>query len=100
MLILAEIALVGTNLPDADFWLIRVHDEKTVGQPTQTFKPEYIGIKVERTDLLLPQFAYYLMMYLWQQGYWTERCHGTTNRKNIHVVDVQRIELQPYGGAK
>ncbi len=50
----------------ADFWLT------ADGQPTRTFKKGYIGIKIRRTDVLLPDYAYYMLMHLAHQGIWCQ----------------------------
>jgi len=84
---------VKTNFPDADFWLIRVHDIETVGKPTKEFKPQYIGIKILATDKFDPQFMYYWFENLQRnQRYWYQMANpGTTNRSNIRVKDVKQL---------
>ena len=47
---------IKTNFPEADFWLIRKGDEKVVGTPVKKFEPQHIGIKVIKTDILIPNF--------------------------------------------
>jgi len=53
-----------------------------------TFNPEYIGIKVTRTDILLPRFLYYLLMNFWQQGMW---------KNGITVLDVKNLSFKTGG---
>lgn len=62
MTTLGELILVHHNMKDADFWLTKD------GKPTN--KPDWIGIKVLDTDVLLPKYLYYWMQYLEAQGYW------------------------------
>lgn len=95
MLIFAEIALVSTKMPDADFWLVRVHDKNTVGKPTREYNPEHIGIQIIETNALDPHFAFYLFEYLWQRGYWRRVATGGTRRQHIKVSDVQALRLAP-----
>jgi choline kinase len=84
---------VKTNFPEADFWLTRRGSITTVGKPSKAFNAESIGIKVTRTDLLLPDFLYYLMEYRFMGGYWKERATGTTNLVNIRTKDVLAVPL-------
>jgi len=89
---LRELATVQLGLQDADFWLRRhgrsAPASTSLGEPTMTFNPEYIGIKVTRTDILLPRFLYYLLMNFWQQGMWK---HGIT------VLDVKNLSFKTGG---
>lgn len=90
---LFNIATVKTNFPDADFWLIRKGSESKVGQPTKTYSPELIGIKVEQTEIVIPDYLYYVMAALHQAGYFRRRAKGTLNLKHITVLDVEQIKL-------
>lgn len=45
---LQDVAVIATRFPDADFWVVRRGSLKSVGEPTYTFNPEHIGIKVFR----------------------------------------------------
>lgn len=90
---LGDLATIKTNFPDADFWVIRKGDEKTVGKPTTEFNPEHIGIKVTATDVLDPSYLRYVFEYLVQRGYFRDAARGTLRLKNIQVSDVARIPL-------
>ena len=59
---LSDLAEIKTNSPQADFWIIQKGSEDKVGQPVKEFKPQYIGIKVTRTDVVLPDYLYYALM--------------------------------------
>jgi len=88
---LSQLAKVGINMEDADFWLVRRGSIGDVGQPSRDWNPEDIGIKIVMTDLVQPKFFYYLMQYLWQAGYWRERAVGTTRLVNIRIEDVKNL---------
>lgn len=90
---LGLIAEVKTNMPLADFWLIRVGTPMTVGMPTKEFKPENIGIRVIRTDRVLPEYLYHAMVYLHTLGYWKDKSTGITGRKSIRIDDVKSVEF-------
>jgi hypothetical protein len=90
---LKDIAKIATNMPDADFWLIRKGSDKTVGKPVKEFDPSRIGVKVVRTDILDPNYLYYAMMNLHNQGHFTRIANGTTNLVNITVNDIANIPL-------
>lgn len=90
---LKDLARVSTNMPDADFWIIRKGSDKTVGTPVKEFNPERIGIKIVRTDVLDPQYLYYTMMHLHNQGYFAKVAVGTLKLVNIKVADVANISF-------
>lgn len=92
---LSELTIIKTNFPEADFWIVRRGSLKTCGEPTKTFNPEHIGIKVVRTDILLPDYLYYCMMHLHRSKVWEFRATGTLNLVNIKISDVRSIELEP-----
>nr|WP_235660979.1 hypothetical protein [Pseudomonas savastanoi] len=50
---------------------------------------------MNRTDIILPDYLFYALMHVHQQGYWERLATGTLNLVNIRVSDVQRIELSP-----
>lgn len=90
---LSDVATIKTNFPDADFWLVRRGSLKTCGEPTRTFNPEHIGIKVVRTDILLADYLYYCLMNLHQNKVWEVRATGSLALVNIRVSDVKEIVL-------
>jgi hypothetical protein len=69
---LRDVATIALNLRDADFWLQRGVGLE-LGRPTKTFSPQHIGIKVTRTDVLLPQYLYYVFEHLCTTGAWQNR---------------------------
>ena len=80
-------------MPDADFWLVRKGSDKTVGKPVKEFDPSRIGVKVVKTDVLDPNYLYYAMMNLHNQGHFARIANGTTNLVNITVNDIASIPL-------
>ena len=90
---LKDLAKIATNMPDADFWLVRKGSDKTVGKPVKEFDPSRIGVKVVRTDVIDPNYLYYAMMNLHNQGQFARLANGTTNLVNITVNDIANIPL-------
>lgn len=90
---LKDLATVKTNMQDADFWLVRKGSSKTVGKPVREFNPEHIGIKVTRTDVLDPQYLYYVFMNLHNQGYFAQRATGILEMVHIRTSDVADIKF-------
>lgn len=80
-------------MQDADFWLVRKGSDKTVGKPVKEFDPSRIGIKVVKTDIIDPNYLYYAMMNLHNQGHFARIANGTTNLVNITVNDIANIPL-------
>ena len=93
---LKDVAKVATNMPDADFWIVRRGSEKNVGSVVEEYNREHIGIKVTSSEVV-PRFMYYAMMHLHNQGVWKRMATGTTNLVNINVQDVRNISLQEMG---
>lgn len=89
---LRDLATVKTNFPDADFWLRRSGDTKTVGEVLREFNPDAIGVKIERTDILDPTYARYMFQYLQQKGTWAQLASGVTVQ-HIRASDVANIQL-------
>lgn len=90
---LKDVALVRPDLVDADFWLIRRGSLDTIGQPIKTFSPYHIGIRVEQTGLILPDYLYYVLIHLHQSGLWRPLAHGTLELVHIRTNDVRNIAL-------
>jgi hypothetical protein len=88
---LNDMADIGTNKEDADFWIVRKGSEDAVGKPTRTYSKEHIGVKVTATDQLNPDWLYYAVEYLHASGYFKQAAHGATNLKNIKVSDVKGV---------
>jgi hypothetical protein len=82
---LRELAKVGLGMRDADFWLPRVGDAANLGKPTDAFDPTHIGVKVTRTDILLPRFLYYVFVKLWMDGVF---------RDGVTVVQVKNLKFR------
>lgn len=92
---LSALATIRTNFPDAHFWLVRRGSAGRCGEPVRVFNPEHIGIRVERTDLLLPDFLFYSLKHVHSTGHWKREATGTLSLVNISVSAVRSIELSP-----
>lgn len=92
---LAAIATIKTDFPEAHFWIVRRGSAESCGEPVRVFNPEHIGIRVERTDLLLPDYLFYALQHVHAAGHWIKIATGTLSLVNIRVSDVRCIELSP-----
>ncbi|KAB2520377.1 hypothetical protein F8N49_18155, partial [Pseudomonas sp. GXM4] len=90
---LFQMATIRTDFPDAHFWIVRRGSIKRCGEPVRSFNPEHIGIRVERTDLLLPDYLFYCLEAIHRRGEWQKIATGTLSLVNIRVSDVRQIEL-------
>lgn len=90
---LGDLCEFKTNFPEADFWLVRKGSDKTVGMPVREFDSERIGVKVVQTDVLSPQYLYYVFMHLQQSGRFIPLAHGTLKLKNISIRDIKNISV-------
>lgn len=92
---LSDVSTIRSNFPEAHFWIVRRGSVERVGEPVRVFNPEHIGIRIERTDLLLPDYLFYSLLAIHQQGAWKQIATGTLSLVNIRVSDVRCIELSP-----
>ncbi|MBG6246682.1 hypothetical protein CS369_21765 (plasmid) [Candidatus Symbiopectobacterium sp. 'North America'] len=92
---LSDVATIRGHFQEADFWIVRRGSLTSCGKPTRQFSPEHIGIKVERTDILLPDYLFLCMKYLHSQGLWARLATGSLELVNIRVSDVKSIVLNP-----
>lgn len=92
---LKDLASIRTDFLEADFWLVRRGGLETIGQPTREFSPYHIGIRVEQTGLILPDYLYYVCMHLHQTKQWQAFAHGTLTLVHLRVEDVKNISLMP-----
>ena len=90
---LGDLCEFKTNFPEADFWLIRKGDEKTVGKPVKEFDSECIGVKVIQTDIIDPNYLYYVFMHFHQSGKFVNFAHGSLRLKHISIRDIKGISV-------
>jgi hypothetical protein len=90
---LKDVAQVRTDFAGADFWLVRRGGVESVGEPSRTFSPYHIGVRVEDTGLILPDYLYYVFMHLHQAGQWKPLAIGTLKLVHIRTEDVRNIAL-------
>lgn len=90
---LGDFVTVKLNDHDADFWIIRRGTMESVGSPTETFSPESFGIKVVRTDVLLPKYLYYAIQNLHSRGYFKQHATGTLKLVGIKAEAIKNIDL-------
>lgn len=92
---LGELCDIKINFPDADFWMIAAGSEDTVGTVGKEYRRDYIGIKVIKTDILVPDYLYYLMQYLKMSN---QLSSITDKNQTVHRITPARlsnIQLQP-----
>lgn len=90
---LSDFCTIKTNFPDADFWLIRKGSEDKVGKPVTEFNSENIGIKVNATDKIDSKYLYYLMMHLYNQGFFRKMATGAIRLVQIRASDIRDIAV-------
>jgi hypothetical protein len=90
---LKDLCVFSTEFPDADFWIVNKGTEEEIGSPTKTFDPEYIGVKVTRTDILVPGYLYYAFMYLKQNGVLSNLAKEVNGKMIIKISDIKEIPI-------
>lgn len=96
---LSDVAEIGTNMEDADFWLIRRGSPNKIGRPVREFWPEHIGVRVtqEGRKTVLPDYLFYALDYLYSTGTWKRVCYGALALQHIRTADVKDVPLVPRG---
>lgn len=84
-----------TNYQEADFWMIKKGSKKDIGKPVETFSPEYIGVKVIRTDVLYPKYLYYAFLNMYNQGVFEQICE--VNDGGERSIPISVIKSIPIG---
>lgn len=84
-----------TNFPEADFWLVKKGSRNEIGKPVKTFSPENIGVKVIRTDVLLPEYLYYVFMNIQNQGVFDMLADVNDGGKRI--ISIDKLKQLPIG---
>ena len=90
---LKDVAIIRPGFVEADFWLVRRGSLESIGQPVKTFSPYHIGVRVQQTGLILPDYLFYVFMHLHQSGQWRPLAHGTLELVHIRTEDVRNIAL-------
>lgn len=80
-MVLGDLCEIENNYPEADFWLT------SEGKPSKDFNPALVGVRVYRTDILVPGYLYYLMEYLHNMGYFN------ATSKPINPKDIKEIKV-------
>lgn len=91
---LGDLCTFSVGDRDADFWVIRRGEQKDIGRPEKTFDPEHIAVKVTRTDVLLPQYLFYMMQHMHNVGYFVAISRGSTPVVNITPEDLSVIPVE------
>lgn len=90
---LVDLAIVKTNFTGADFWMIRKGSSEKVGMPVEFFKDSFIGIKITKTEVITPAWAFYSLVHLHNKGLFKVLAKGTTNLVHITLEDVKHIPV-------
>ena len=80
---------IQTNLPDADFWIVRKGSIDKVGSVSKTFNAEHIGVKITNKKLLDKNYMAYKMQHVHNTGYYKKVAIGTIGLQHIKVADVK-----------
>jgi hypothetical protein len=84
------------SVPDenANFFVVRRGAANKVGMPTREFNPEHYGAYVYRPDIIDPDYLFYALQHLHQQGRFQQAARGSTGLQNIRMSDLYSI---PFG---
>ena len=81
--------IVKNNFPEADLWLINKGSKHKLGEPVKEFQPYLTGIKCP--VLVLPDYAFYICLHLYQQGLWQQYSQGSLNLQHLRLKNVKEV---------
>ncbi|MEG4503847.1 hypothetical protein QUA81_13375 [Microcoleus sp. F6_B4] len=81
--------IVRKNFAEADFWLINKGSTDKLGEPVKKFEPFLTGIKCP--VLILPDYGFYLCLYLYQMGLWQGYSRGSINLQHLRLKDIKEV---------
>lgn len=90
---LKDIATIKLNFKKADFWVTRRGTPDTIGAVTKIFNKESFGIKITKTDIMVPDYLYYAMMNIHMQGHYKHLGTGVTNLVSIKMDNIKNIRI-------
>ena len=90
---LSALCQIKVNFTEADFWLIRRGTLTAVGKPVREFYREHIGIKVIQTEILLPDYLFYVFLDFHNRGLFKALALGTLPLVHIRVEDIKNIQI-------
>ncbi len=88
---LGNLVKMSVGMPDADFWIRRSGQLKSLGEPSRQFDPDKIGIKVTATNIIDPNYLYYVFMHLQNQGVFAQMATGSTGLQHIKISSLAKI---------
>jgi len=91
---LGDLISISTGREDADLYVIRRGSLESVGKPTKEYNKEAYGITIKDRDVLVPQYLYYMLMYVHSSGYFKSKAKGSTNLVNITKDDILNIPVK------
>jgi hypothetical protein len=90
---LSALCTIKVNFELADFWLVRRGTLNAVGKPVRSFYREHIGIKVVKTEILLPDYLFYVFLDFNNRGLFKPLAVGTLSLVHIRVQDIKNIQI-------
>ena len=81
---------IKNKFEDADFWLINRANNDELGLPIKEYRDCLTGIKCNQ-KLILPTYAYYLFLHLYQQGIWKQYGISTINFQHLRITDIRKV---------
>ena len=91
---LKSLCSLKTGYVTADFWVVRRGSIESLGKPTRNFNPEHIGVKVERSDIVIEKWLFYVFEHLNTSGYFKALAKGTISLQHITISDVGNIQFK------
>lgn len=91
---LKSLCSLKTGNATADFWVTRRGSIESLGKPTRQFNPEHIGVTIERRDIILDTWLFYVFEHLNSSGYFKTLAKGTLSLQHITLADVGNIQFK------
>ena len=81
--------IMKNNFPEAHLWLINKGSKHKLGEPVKEFQPYLTGIKCP--VLVLPDYAFYMCLHLYQQGLWQQYSQCSLNLQHLRLKNVKEV---------
>ena len=90
---LGDLARIEQGLKAADFWMLGNVDIEMVGKPVSEHSPHNLGIRIEKTDVLIPQYLIAIINNLWEQGIFRDFAQGAGDSFYVPAEAMQSMPM-------
>jgi len=90
---LGSVAKIEQGLPGADFWMLGNVPIEMVGKPVSEHSPHNLGIRIENTDVLVPQYLIMVINNLWEKEIFRTIAQGAGDSYYVPAEAMQSMPM-------